>query len=233
MKRVVRLGKEFVLWKYKLATEYQGKDRVALASFPRSGNTWARILIESATGQQTGSIYNDRVFQRGRNGIVIKTHSRDSFKYNKAIILVRNPLDAFASHYKWRKSFERHNKVVEREEHINRCISMWKNFYTHWSGLRYPNLVINFENLKSETENNLKSIIDFLEKDISANVIKEAIEESEISKMRNDKESGSFGGNFFNSGKSNVGRTFFTTAELVKIQKGIGKIAEKHGYVIE
>ena len=33
---------------------------MALASFPGSGNTWARYVIEGATGVFTGSIYNDK-----------------------------------------------------------------------------------------------------------------------------------------------------------------------------
>ncbi|KAA0191301.1 hypothetical protein HAZT_HAZT005754 [Hyalella azteca] len=31
----------------------------ALASFPGSGNTWARYLVEGATGIHTGSVYLD------------------------------------------------------------------------------------------------------------------------------------------------------------------------------
>ena len=30
-----------------------------LASFPGSGNTWSRMLLEYASGVYTGSIYND------------------------------------------------------------------------------------------------------------------------------------------------------------------------------
>lgn len=36
-----------------------GRPRVALSSFPGSGNTWARILLEKATGLRTGSEYMD------------------------------------------------------------------------------------------------------------------------------------------------------------------------------
>ena len=32
---------------------------IALASFPRSGNTWIRYLIHGATGIFTGSFYNN------------------------------------------------------------------------------------------------------------------------------------------------------------------------------
>lgn len=33
--------------------------KTALASYPGSGNTWARYLIEAASGVFTGSIYKD------------------------------------------------------------------------------------------------------------------------------------------------------------------------------
>lgn len=68
--------------------------RIALASFPRSGNTWVRFLLENATGQPCGSLYRDRVMPRGEDGIAIKTHELDSSRYARAIHLVRNPFDA-------------------------------------------------------------------------------------------------------------------------------------------
>ena len=42
--------------------------RTALASFPGSGNTWTRYLIEGATGVFTGSIYLDKVLQSKGTG---------------------------------------------------------------------------------------------------------------------------------------------------------------------
>ncbi|KAK4293256.1 hypothetical protein Pmani_034036 [Petrolisthes manimaculis] len=39
---------------------------VRLVSFPGSGNTWLRYLVESATGVFTGAVYNDtRLYERG------------------------------------------------------------------------------------------------------------------------------------------------------------------------
>ena len=48
-----------------------GKDKqfplIALASFPGSGNTWVRYLIERATGIYTGSYYDDGdLFRKGK-----------------------------------------------------------------------------------------------------------------------------------------------------------------------
>lgn len=35
------------------------KCNVALASYPGSGNTWLRLILEEATGVFTGAVYND------------------------------------------------------------------------------------------------------------------------------------------------------------------------------
>ncbi len=63
-----------------------GRYPVALASFPGSGNTWVRGLLQQITGVCTGGIYCDTTLrQRGfpgegiRSGItlVVKTHQTD------------------------------------------------------------------------------------------------------------------------------------------------------------
>jgi len=72
--RKVKLGK---------ADEF---DLVMLVSFPGSGNTWSRLLIEDVTGFYSGSVYWDKsLFDGGfigekeefRNGktIVVKNHN--------------------------------------------------------------------------------------------------------------------------------------------------------------
>lgn len=46
----------------KAAEQYAAADErnlIALASFPGSGNTWLRYLLQQATGIFTGSVYND------------------------------------------------------------------------------------------------------------------------------------------------------------------------------
>ena len=47
----------------------------ALASFPGSGNTWLRFLIESATGVFTGSRYKDlqiQMYGKSKNIVIFK-----------------------------------------------------------------------------------------------------------------------------------------------------------------
>ena len=63
-----------------------GRHPIALASFPGSGNTWVRGLLQGITGLCTGAIYCDRMLRKTgfpgesiRSGIVqvVKTHHYD------------------------------------------------------------------------------------------------------------------------------------------------------------
>lgn len=91
---------------------------VGLVSFAGSGNTWVRYLLEQATGIYTGSIYCDTTLKTmfpgenivSGNVIVVKSHHADTTelpkdvqlamgkqKFDKAILLVRDPFDALVS----------------------------------------------------------------------------------------------------------------------------------------
>ncbi|KAK6967800.1 WSCD family member [Biomphalaria glabrata] len=89
----------------------------ALASFPGSGNTWLRSLLQDSTGLLTGSEYFDaELFEAGFPGegikpstpvngsrvLLVKTHGSDvgtMSRYNSAILLIRNPMDAILSEF--------------------------------------------------------------------------------------------------------------------------------------
>ena len=60
-----------------------GQHLTALASFPGSGNTWVRYILQEATGIAMGSVYNDPRLKRNlfpgegiynRSVLAIKTH---------------------------------------------------------------------------------------------------------------------------------------------------------------
>jgi len=100
---------------------------IGLASYPSSGNTWLRYLIEGVTGHYTGSMYNDISLRKkgfygegvpANSGVVVtvKTHGHTTEKgahmpreyqveYNhhkevnhSAILLIRNPFNAIIGH---------------------------------------------------------------------------------------------------------------------------------------
>ncbi|XP_045106832.1 uncharacterized protein LOC123501860 [Portunus trituberculatus] len=89
---------------------------IALASYPGSGNTWLRELIEGATGVFTGSTYDDQhLYVTGMFGeleswsagttLTQKTHSASpsvvaSFS-SRAVVLVRNPYRALLAYHNY------------------------------------------------------------------------------------------------------------------------------------
>jgi hypothetical protein len=83
----------------------------SLSSYPGSGNTWVRYLIEEYTGYYTGSIYTDKNLAQGgfkgemkdwKSGqmVAIKAHSfRNERPLEDAILLIRNPYDAILAEF--------------------------------------------------------------------------------------------------------------------------------------
>ena len=84
---------------------------VALVSYPGSGNSWARVLLEEVTGIYTGSVYCDKHYLWSgmigegvytENVIVIKTHLsvKETLSYSqKVIYIIRNPIKAIFAEY--------------------------------------------------------------------------------------------------------------------------------------
>ena len=86
---------------------------VALASYPGSGNSWVRQLLESATGIYTGAVYCDPSYINAgmmgegidtENVIAIKAHHGPSFikkllNNDKAIYIVRSPFEAILAEH--------------------------------------------------------------------------------------------------------------------------------------
>ena len=99
---------------------------VALASFPGSGNTWLRYLIQQATGFLTGSVYKDKVLlkkgfpaENVNNGsvLVVKTHefgpgARKSFE--KVILLIRDPFQSLQAEFNRRSGGHTGHASVDR-----------------------------------------------------------------------------------------------------------------------
>ncbi|XP_034004541.1 WSC domain-containing protein 2 isoform X2 [Trematomus bernacchii] len=91
----------------------RAKQLVALASFPGAGNTWARHLIELATGFYTGSYYFDgSLYNKGFKGerdhwrsgrtICIKTHEsgkKEIETFDSSVVMIRNPYKALMAEF--------------------------------------------------------------------------------------------------------------------------------------
>ena len=132
----------------------------ALVSYPGSGNTWIRYLVEAATGVFTGSIWNDMsIFRAGQYGeirdhrdgstILQNTHHRsvnDPFylKYGPAwrrehvadfggrgVLVIRNPYKAILSHWNWQGT-QSHTKTAEFREFVRVGAERWLELIQDW-----------------------------------------------------------------------------------------------------
>ena len=114
----------------------------ALVSYPGSGNTWTRYLLEAATGVFTGSVYNDdEIYKAGHLGekrdhtdgstLVQKTHHsalgphRKNFTWRiehieqfggRGVLVIRNPYRAIISFWNHKKAGHTNTAVLESLE---------------------------------------------------------------------------------------------------------------------
>lgn len=159
---------------------------VALASYPGSGNTWTRVLLESITGVYTGSLYEDKMahFPGSKHcptkvGVtVLKTHMSSNqvvrpgcpnAVFSRSIFILRNPYDAIIA------DFNRINGgkvgIADRNSFNG---SRWANFVKnhsygwremtlYWmSTYNRPVYVLVYEDLKASTMLEMYKIMEFL-----------------------------------------------------------------------
>ncbi|XP_060085643.1 sialate:O-sulfotransferase 1-like [Ylistrum balloti] len=180
---------------------------VGLLSYPGSGNTWTRHLIQQLTGYCTGTVYCDKylhghgfpgecVFpnQNAKHAcIVYKSHYYETNKlkqFHKAVILIRNPYDAFKAFFNWMygKSLsgnqttnrtqkaitgprDRFHALVDSsrynstgwKEYVKRQCLRWQSSYTTWMK-EFQNrfLLVRYRDLKNDLIPTLRRISEFL-----------------------------------------------------------------------
>lgn len=129
--------------------------QVWLLSFPCSGNTWTRYLLESASGIFTGSIYRDTGLVKGGflgdgmlggKTLVVKTHRAPvlGIQYpvhgkrlqtnvtHPTVLLIRNPAKAMISFFKFKKGKSHVKQIPEQKfnrtefhDFVKKNLVMW------------------------------------------------------------------------------------------------------------
>lgn len=162
-----------------------------LASYPRSGNTLLRSLLESITGYVTGSdtrpdrplslslaeghdLVGEGITQPSQTAIV-KTHWPERIGYRKynahrVILLVRNPFDAIDSYWNLNVTNTHTAKVTDQvyDEHAAffaqlalNEIKVWINFLEYWTSQSAPLLWVRYEDLILDPQRELLRILEF------------------------------------------------------------------------
>lgn len=154
----------------------------ALSSYPRSGNTWLRLILEDL-GLRTGSIYkSDGVHSRSLRGDVIKTHSLDTMLYKKAILLVRNPFSAIASY--WTYSSHSPEDLGLLPQFATDAFQKWFQHLECWHTFNGHLLIIQYESLCDDPLSAVRNILRFLDKPLSDVEINTAIRNTSHDRLR-------------------------------------------------
>jgi len=143
---------------------------IALASFPSSGGSLARALIERSTGIWTGSDvkeYEQKNFAgegvRHEAVWIVQTHWPDrpapSFSVRRAVVLVRNPMHVMVTWFNMMATGARNRtlpKLVYKryrsvwESFVKHELKVWTSFHDYWLKQKIaevPVLVVRLEDL--------------------------------------------------------------------------------------
>jgi len=227
-----------IQWKLRLAQfRSRGEKRVALASFPRSGNTWFRFLLEHATGEQTGNVSRQtaRVLPRGSEGIVIKTHRRDSHRYTHAIHLVRDPFDAIDSFFDWKASLGWTWKYgeVSWDDFVRLMVPRWGEHTRHWLAARPDTYRVRYEDCIQDPFVQFKELLEWLGRPVADEHLRAAIEETSFDRLKQRQAvESAVGARFFRRGKAARGMERFTREQRQLVERVAGRELEACGYSV-
>ena len=228
---------------------------VFLGSYPRSGSTWLRFLLsEILTGQspefsRTNQLIPDVGKHSGavallpKNGRLIKTHESYRPEYKKAVYLVRDARDVVSSEYAYQTSlgwfkggFDDYVKCFVRGTVDG--YGSWQDHVSSWVNsplARGGNLlVLRFEDLRRDTVETLSEICDFMAVEIERDVIKRAIDNNSLEKMREKEkrnpQRASREGRFVRSGLVEGWRGKLSEEQIQMIERYAGEALSRLGY---
>ncbi|KAG5682455.1 hypothetical protein PVAND_011806 [Polypedilum vanderplanki] len=173
----------------------------ALASFPGSGNTWLRYLLQQATGYLTGSVYKDYGLLRSgfpaesisnKSVLIVKTHEfgfATTEKFKKAVLLVRDPAKSIIAEFNRQSgghvghaSIDRYKRTNGRYwlKFVTNKLNTWVETNMFW-GRNFTGdvLIIWYEDLVDNVENTLRNILNFIEFPIDEDLLACALKRKE------------------------------------------------------
>lgn len=170
----------------------EAKQKVLLASYPRSGNTLIRSYLEKVTGIITGSDHvldlklNRDLFELGMAGEghidesvwIVKSHyperlGHSPLRVNKCLLMVRSPIDCIWSFFNMMAT-QSHTKSIPEDKidklkdlwelFVSDEITTWRDFHEYWtkSPQHVPTYVVRYEDLLSSPYQTLLGIFRFL-----------------------------------------------------------------------
>ncbi|CAH1802203.1 unnamed protein product [Owenia fusiformis] len=168
-----------------------------LTSFPGSGNTWVRHLIQQLTGIYTGSVYYDKGLEKrgfpaealddptDGSVIAIKCHNARRV-FHRMIALIRDPRDALIANFKRMHSAGHKTDLSKArffqpallKEFSTKCTKGGIAWSNHMSVIlqilrdkTVPVLIIHYNNLLTNLKKELYRLADFLNVEITEDLL--------------------------------------------------------------
>jgi Sulfotransferase domain len=184
-------------------------DDTFIVSYPRSGNTWTRFLIanlvfpsEEITFANIERLIPDtasrsnRALKRTPRPRIIKSHQYFDPRYPRVLYIVRDPRDLVLSYYNFERKYRQIADDYPLANYVDdfasgRLISAdwgsWGENVASWVYTRQNHsnfLLMRYEDMKSDTENQLQRIAAFLGLEPTPEHLKQAIDASSAERMR-------------------------------------------------
>ncbi|MEJ2436478.1 MAG: sulfotransferase domain-containing protein [Sulfurovaceae bacterium] len=217
---------------------------VWLASYPRSGNTFFRIILNTVFNIHTYSIHNNFKLGQQTSDIVghtvlpdnfdidtarqseevyyIKTHAHYDEKIapeDRVIYLIRDGRESSLSYTKYQNTFGKRNKILLDTINGDTSMGGWGEHVLSWE--KFPReriLYIYFETLTDRPSEQIGKIAEFLAIKPNNNIIPTFEELKAI----NPK--------FFRSGKKDSWRDAYSEEEHIAFWHRHGEAMKKYGY---
>ena len=182
-------------------------DDLLLVSYPKSGNTWVRLMCASLLGGKlpVDLLQMEKIIptiyylspkrldglQRPR---YLKSHEYLNPAYKKVLYIVRDPRDVCVSYYHFHRRGKRISKDYPIVDYIPWFVKggpdhfgTWGDHVGGWVGARNGNrdfLCVRYEDLQSDTLSSLRAISKFLERDLDESKLAAIIRNCTSSRMR-------------------------------------------------
>lgn len=184
---------------------------IFLASYPRSGNTWVRVILANmilGPGALHGLRELDAVVPDIHRGVppgdppalprVIKTHQPFAFRheshraelYRRVIYVVRNPVDSILSYHEFlRRSEPGFATPLEHFAHdaVNGAVhpGSWNEHVLSWTHLKGREvLVIKYEDLRAAPLDSAAKMAAFIGKSMNEKQLADVLAASDLKAMR-------------------------------------------------
>jgi hypothetical protein len=200
----------------KIDAEKKGRDiqiypdDIYLVSYPKSGNTWMRFLLGTLQHEKFNfatmekfipDIYvvKNQILKNIPSPRFLKSHEYFHPQYPRVIYIVRDPRSVAVSYYYYLQKIRRIEKNMDFSTYLKGFIqgeydnfATWDEHIKSWLCVKENSknfLLIKYEDLKKNTEHEMKKVIEFVNLQPSDNSLQRMLSKSSFESMQENEQS--------------------------------------------